>query len=349
MAESTLWVEWIHVGQATAKSHCIVLTVKPTDFLKALQAKPAAPRFASNYANEFHKRLIASSPPEAAWPTDLAVPFTDWSDIVLSLPLQMQIEVSVQAVSSIKFNRFLSMLARRPVIERLEHEILHGKSVIVQDRCNGAQRVAAVVVLKIVHEDGRILVQLGKFEDGVLETSCTLPGAKPTRSELVGDTVNRILNTRLDPFIDRLKVDSVERVVTQQQSSGFGIPTRYIRSVVNARYDRGVTLDAFLCEMLPRFVSTTSTASRPGPMWPNYSRSPIDEQIHEYLESVLHIRDAEGGLGGLYAWLTPQQFELLSKDSRKQKLAAALEGVVLPDSPSTGSNSVVQDSSVREI
>eukprot|EP00972_Heterocapsa_arctica_P049698 7312236-Heterocapsa_arctica.AAC.1 len=44
----------------------------------------------TQYGRAFQQRLLAAQPPQAPWPTDLEVPFTDFEDLVLAMTKDVQ-------------------------------------------------------------------------------------------------------------------------------------------------------------------------------------------------------------------------------------------------------------------
>jgi len=325
--------------KATSRSG--FLRVHPELLVQALQAKQDIKQLVVEYACEFHKRLINSHPPLAAWPTDLEAHGTDWQELIPALPIDMQLKVSLHALGRLKMNTFRGRISGSGIDRKLENEIFSGKSVLVLDKFHEAYRVVSVVAVQIVHADGRILAQLGKFEYGLLQADCTLPGTKQFPGETLSDTVDRILESRFPALCGRLHLDSVERSIDEYQSSSLKIRTRYCRKVVQMRLEGERELDVPTCSVMQPFPEMCRRRPSTATVSSIVFGSP-DIELEEDLKQqpVFAIPTTKASSGGFYTWLDPHAFQKLSEGCNESKVSTWLKRLGLP--PSGQSEIVIQ-------
>merc|ERR1719282_1240428 len=81
VCEAALWSHWIHVGTLTTESSQL-LSIYANKMAPLLQRNRLIHDITVEYCRHFHNRITSAIPPNAPWPTDLSVPFTEYSDIV---------------------------------------------------------------------------------------------------------------------------------------------------------------------------------------------------------------------------------------------------------------------------
>merc|ERR1712061_49053 len=93
LAEAALWSMWVHLGSAEATAASITLHISAEDLQKRLAKDTAIGPIISEFANQFHSRVVSACPPGARWPTDLAVPYCTFTDIlsIMAEPVQVAI------------------------------------------------------------------------------------------------------------------------------------------------------------------------------------------------------------------------------------------------------------------
>merc|ERR1712176_1194450 len=98
------------------------------------------------------------------------------------------------------------------------------------------ERIVAVVAIQLERpDDGRILAQVGKWEDGKgAKPSCMLPGLKRGRGELPHKTVQQLLDADLSPWMKGVRMGDSEDDTWVMESASFGIRTKYLRTVHSA-------------------------------------------------------------------------------------------------------------------
>lgn len=94
----------------------------------------------------------------------------------------------------------------------------------------------AVLAYKIRRRDDRLFWQVGELVDGKVEPGCKLPGSKCNRGELPGETAQRVLTTKLLPLASLIEVETFHREVVNKPSKEFALPTKYLRTEVEASF-----------------------------------------------------------------------------------------------------------------
>merc|ERR1712176_1044788 len=95
------------------------------------------------------------------------------------------------------------MFTKDSRVHVIQTEVCAGTTLLTLNSEGEIQRITAVVAVHLQREeDGRFLVQLGKWRDGRVEATCTLPGTKYERKGPQDDILNHILTGQLAPFRD---------------------------------------------------------------------------------------------------------------------------------------------------
>ncbi|CAK0824245.1 unnamed protein product [Prorocentrum cordatum] len=119
---------------------------------------------------------------------------------------------------------------------KLTNEIMDGDSIIILDGDGELRRIVSLVAMRIYNEQGLLLIQMGKLKSGTMAPACQLPGGKQRQRELVMDTLQRLLETKMAPIARKVEALSIEREVETLQSKKFHIRTKYFRNVVHMAY-----------------------------------------------------------------------------------------------------------------
>jgi len=330
LCEAALWSNWIHVGKAEAMMGSQTLRVSAEGVVRALDTHRLVQKVSREYCNQFHKRLTSAVPPVASFPNDLHVPFTDYTDIILSMKQKMQVTVGLHAlnVASAQVDRFWRAARGRASVQsqsfRLKHEIINGESAVMLNNQGALERVVSVVALRIEREDGCILCQLWKSLklNTFPEPCCQLPGGKQKAGETHGDAVMRILSTKLAPLHLCTEVGKSVCEPEWKDSKEYGVRTKYMRTET-------------VCIM--RTLSTDDIQNqRPEVTEKNIPETHSDEEEPDQAlpdkEGSLHAVESIDLLGRpiglmrdmaarvIYAWLTPSEFEYFRTSNGETEL-----------------------------
>jgi hypothetical protein len=228
--------------------------------------------------------------------------------------------------------------------EKLWEEVNRGKSVVMVNSKGEVERVVSVVALRIQRDDGRFLVQLGKQDQDsdVVVPSCQMPGGKQERNELTGDTVRRILRQKLEPLATAAgEVLKSDRQVEWKQSKEYKVPTKYYRTVCTTRLRH--TPDDL--RKVPMAHQPTSVRrSVPGRASFTSVQSKISRTSIRSSELILEMSTLELAIlsqavyaipadrqVAFYSWLTPGEFEILSKGPNGEALLLTWLQALHPD------------------
>lgn len=337
VCEVALWVEWTHVGKAESLAECQLLVIDAAALSESLNQDFIVKGITVEYCRQYHKRVKAACPPHAPWPTDLEVPFTDYCDLVVSMAKQVQVAIGREAVSQMSAQRY------GRATEQLKAEVDASKSIVVVTGAGSIIRVVSLVVLRAVQPDGRIFMQVGKWDNSEVKSALQLPGAKQEAEELVSETLERMFSTKLTLLQDKLEFLGTARENEEKESKEFGVQTRYLRAICSARLLPDAKLDAPVCEAkdwesfdnMDEVVTHRATA------------------VGSSLRQVLRILQGSDVFavptgkqtGNLYAWLPPERLSTLSTTNGEKILRSWLSGLFLPTFSNSDDADAFSDSS----
>jgi len=327
LCEASLWSYWIHVGTAEVATTAQLLVVQADGVVEVLQIRHIARDLTLAYAHQFHRCIITSTPPNASWPTDIQVPFTDYGDLVQAMEEVHQVTIGLAAVESVVARPRHKLYGK--TLLNLTHEVETGKCTVMLNGDGELERVVSVVALNILNKDRRVLVQIGKHTGLEVSIGCQLPGGKQERGEFASDAAQRIMDTKLRAYADFVNFIGISRQTELKQSQEYGINTKYLRNVCNARLqDDEVQLPAG--KQLAELAPEPTCSGEESIMQSQQSRGTgwVDVQVGRRFSHTLHERELVhiGGRdrGIFYAWLTMQEFEELKHMTTQQDVLKAL-------------------------
>eukprot|EP00930_Biecheleria_cincta_P083365 TRINITY_DN7294_c0_g1_i1.p1 TRINITY_DN7294_c0_g1~~TRINITY_DN7294_c0_g1_i1.p1 ORF type:complete len:1209 (-),score=177.78 TRINITY_DN7294_c0_g1_i1:267-3788(-) len=256
LSEAALWCIWNHRGDAVAVADCKVLFLDAEAMLEALGKYDHPRQLALAYGRRFHSHLQAAYPPSAPYPDDLQVAFTDYSDIVMAMSSREQ-----QLIADISLNYQLQQRRGGPrltdeVLAELRQEVMDGKSFIIQDEDGQAERAVNLIVIEL-QQAGKIMAQIGKFQDGELIMEFQRPGGKQRRNELPGQALARIIfKERLAAVRDYIDLVNVDRETVLKDSARYGLRTKYVKTIHYATLDGAFKLESEYEEVLSPLTSS---------------------------------------------------------------------------------------------
>ncbi|CAK0822917.1 unnamed protein product [Prorocentrum cordatum] len=330
ISEAALWCHWIHVGHAQASDATELAELHIEPFIEAVDQDSAGSELVRAYGVQFHRRLQSAKPPTADWPDDLQVPMTDWSDIVFSMGEWAQVIIGTDAVRQTFHSRHQHLRSKASTLSALTAEIREGRSTVMLNASGEMERIVSLAALEIHNDRLQLLVELGKSDTGSMEPSGKLPGGKQQRGELVRETVDRLLDTKLAPICPQLEVGHLKRDLQWKPSQEYGVRTKYIRHVVSLSFsgelEAGGAVNVIRCDPTRRNSYCSANAAE-SPL-PNISpttnpaaRARISSALAHSLQQrdVFHIVGKQGK-AGFYAWLASSEFEAISSLSGERFL-----------------------------
>eukprot|EP00445_Apocalathium_hangoei_P064702 CAMPEP_0204109666 /NCGR_PEP_ID=MMETSP0361-20130328/1427_1 /ASSEMBLY_ACC=CAM_ASM_000343 /TAXON_ID=268821 /ORGANISM="Scrippsiella Hangoei, Strain SHTV-5" /LENGTH=547 /DNA_ID=CAMNT_0051059459 /DNA_START=60 /DNA_END=1703 /DNA_ORIENTATION=+ len=230
LCEAALWCQWIHVGTVECLSSCKVMTINLSDFVSSVTSHGNFRIVVAEYGRQFTLRVASAVPPNTSWPTDLSVPFTDFGDLLWSMPKHIAAKVSSDMLPLIGIGSFGNM-SGRGAIDKISEEIAEGACVLAPDGPSSVLRVVAVVVFHVTNKDGKVLAQLGKIEDGIVSASCSWPGAKRKQGENVEGCIARILDTKFPELSNLVQVKGFTSEDRIEKNRSLQVSTNYFKLV----------------------------------------------------------------------------------------------------------------------
>jgi len=245
----------------------------------------------------------------------LAVPFTDFCDLVVSMRSEVQLTIGREAV------HYLSTSRAARSIDKLREEVESLKSIVLVTGEGAVIRAVSLVVLRAEDDCGRVFMQVGKWEAGAqMKGDLQLPGAKQDADELVGETLERMFATKVSLLQGKLHFTGTTREMHEKVSKDFGVQTRYSRSICSARLLPGCELSAPLCG---RTVQQDMRVSMSAAARVCRSLDGAD---------IFAVR-ADDESGRLYSWLPPEAVAKLTAHGGDKMLLAWLSEYSLPIFP----------------
>mmetsp|Transcript_6973 Transcript_6973/g.19731 ORF Transcript_6973/g.19731 Transcript_6973/m.19731 type:complete len:1033 (+) Transcript_6973:80-3178(+) len=332
LCEAALWVEWTRVGKAEAETNCALLEVAAEPLFNCFPMELTIRDIALEYCEQFHKRVLSAHPPQAPWPTDLEVPFTDYCDLVVSMNPQIQVMIGREALCAL----FEKGGKTAKKLEKLAQEVEASKSIVVALDGGSIIRVASLVVLRVEDAFGRIFVQVGKWDGKKIKGTCQLPGVKQERDELVSQTADRLFDTRLMPFSGKLDFHGFTRENTESMSKEFGVQTRYIRSICTAKLRENESFQAPVCKRAGFDAEVTQAFSdrRSEEVEDGGNVDNLDEKSQRLLMGVQSTQVfaifSKDGRAALYAWLKQDTINALTGSGGDKVLSLWMARLALP-------------------
>lgn len=235
VSQAALWSHWQHVGRLEAESVGEVLTINAESFVEAASASSVMKLIISQYGKSYHEQLISAGPASGTgWPDDLEVPFTDYEEIIWSLPRTTRINIG--AVTMHEMKRMWGW--RRADLIDLGKEVSIGKSVIMIDSYGDVIRATTLALMRLVGEGGLVFAQVGKWrrdQSPNFEGSCELPGSKQQEGERPDATMKRFLRDSVSGLGNGLDFSKTDRDIAWKSSAKYGgVRTKYIKTLFHA-------------------------------------------------------------------------------------------------------------------
>mmetsp|Transcript_22865 Transcript_22865/g.53503 ORF Transcript_22865/g.53503 Transcript_22865/m.53503 type:complete len:1105 (+) Transcript_22865:80-3394(+) len=241
--QQALFVEWVTAGKLDALADCEFLLVDAEKAVQSLMKSKLLADLLVAYARQFHIRMQS-----VAEATDVMVQGTDFDEIVPSLRSDLRIFTGLVAIEMLRSKQAdpspmlrrnqSQVAAAEEALSTLEKEVgaeqcvltMHGSEVV---------RIIAVSVLEVTNDDGLHLMHLGRWKRGQnFVVECRSPGILRRPGELPEDTVDRMLNGKLQPFGKGVLLATSRQVVEQKESTpGEVTHTKYIKDVTTAVFE----------------------------------------------------------------------------------------------------------------
>mmetsp|Transcript_49468 Transcript_49468/g.115689 ORF Transcript_49468/g.115689 Transcript_49468/m.115689 type:complete len:1091 (+) Transcript_49468:144-3416(+) len=313
-AEASLFSMWIHVGSAISSFSCQIMRIRGRSFARTINRNSLTHEVCIEYASRFYTSLTNARPPHASFPTDLHVPFTGFSEVILSMAQPYQ-----EAISRITFETFQLDQQRHAGLfggsgkglQELEDEVRSGSCTLLENGRGETERVVALCVLRVEDENGHIFVHIGTWEGEGASPKVKLPGAKQKAGEMSSDTVARVLKSDLKVMKDKVELAHTEQVTETKESASYHINTIYLKTIQYAMITGPFECTKFVCSFSLTGGSEVDAHGSYVPLVPS--------------RDIFVIPD--GKKYGMYTWLRQEEFDFLSSPGGPKALGAILDRV----------------------
>lgn len=307
LSEAALWMHWIHVGTAITETDSTCLAVDADGVIASLRHRDVKEVVAA-YAKLFYKRTLQAVPP-LDFPTDCQVPATDFRSIVVDMPHEVRKLVGLVAI---KQASTLKMFFKPWDLNKLKAEVISGQSVVLLAASGELERIAPVMCVSILRDDGSFLVQIAKWTNSQFVASGLLPGSKMLRGEAKESAVERILKTKVSFVAHHVSINHMESSTAQATSSTTKVPTTYLRTVCHA-------------SLRPSFAWVTCDVILPH-LVESFPLDVVAEQRNVYL-----VKGTDSGSVLLHTWLHEHQFEWLKSPAGRDEMQGWVSSLKLED------------------
>mmetsp|Transcript_72542 Transcript_72542/g.172996 ORF Transcript_72542/g.172996 Transcript_72542/m.172996 type:complete len:989 (-) Transcript_72542:42-3008(-) len=321
IAEASLWAFWLHVGYMEAHEvACHLLSVNAISLVRMLGDFPLIYRLSQQYAKNYHACLTSAGPPHAPWPSDLNVPFTQDTSMLLSQHVGLGLLQRGLALGALDLSDHDE--------EYVTKELMSGKCTIqYSDDGEQLERVVGVTNVMVHWEDrnshtrhsiesacslhashgsrpdAKVLYQVGEMDaKGKQKLSLHVPGAKRQTGESPQAALEGMLNNALKPFAEHLVIeDSETKVSIKESTQSLKMRTKTVKTIYRAELDAWPSDGIYSVDV-------------PFPDLPGLQQLPAQQ--------ILLL--PQKGQVGLYAFLLPDHYAVLDED---ENLAAVKDWI----------------------
>jgi len=319
LSEATWWVMWCHVGTATSRRPCTLMSLSPKAVVTVMSTSLTVHAITAMYARLYHQQLTQAWHRYFELPTDIHVHHSQLSDLIFAMPKHISIILGRAALQQAVSRR--GQFQVKSGMKHMEEEIRQGRAVVLMgpgpDAC--LQRHVALTLLQLMRGTGskKVLAEIAVYDTDAKEwhVSCRLPGAKQRAEESPLDTLQRVLLSDLGCNFD-VQLESKEgwsfsakREVTA--SERFGAETTYNKSVFSIPASDSIL--AHLAASAHRVDGSVALPHMSTQFSPASSNPPRTLQgLHELLMDISEVYVLGTDKATLYAWIDESSIESLA-------------------------------------
>jgi len=215
---------------------------------------------------------------------------------------------------------------------RLHEEVRDGQSHLYQDEEGNFLRGVQIACVRLKQHDGLILARVGKYEDGVLEAKCCLPGLKTQQGEHPFHAAQRLIQSDLACLAKVVKVYGEYQDIFEDVSSQYGVQSKYMRTVLKAKL---TSTAPWLRSCRRLYVTSTHASIRNARLSRRFGTNratPLAPDVFVLPSDVGSQRKI------LYSWLPPWEYDWLQQsDTGKELLQEWLDEVIIDEQPAGAS------------
>jgi len=277
-------------------------------------------------ARHYAEAIIVATEREHGMLSDLHMA-VDHETIITSMPLKSRVALSKAALQALDKKQqpwgILGMQPRRDLKE-LEQEVSKGKCDIMLNEERRVLRSVSLSVVRLMREDGRILVEIGEMKDGKMSMKCKLPGLKVRSQELPHDAIERLIKRLFGHLksqelkrLEETLIGQATRVVSREEqvSANYGINSRYTRN----EFHMQIGPEFFAEDGSRRLVKSSSKDSGRLGLGRKLGQSGDSLNVAQY-ETFAKIAPEEPDRVWIMAWLDPEALPLLTSSAGESKV-----------------------------
>mmetsp|Transcript_46211 Transcript_46211/g.134554 ORF Transcript_46211/g.134554 Transcript_46211/m.134554 type:complete len:947 (-) Transcript_46211:260-3100(-) len=318
LAEAALWLRWTHMGVAEALTMSEVLAINAKDVLCSFNDMPPLRRVLRLFGRFYRKFLDECSPEDVAGFDDTSTASFDRAEQLLGhLPKQLRVMLGHTCVEALNEN--WSWVLKRRQLQELAAEVDAGKCTLFFNEAGEVQRLLQLVAIRLTLDDGHVLVQVGTWQDGVLETDCKLPATKLLEEEEPHAAAERLLRSQLGALAAGVRWSTMELQTETTWSKSYDVKTKYFKNIQRATYSGDFSMPV-----------RTKTRPSVAHVARNFSMSSTTRARRlQMSDDIIVLSDGKKAL--LFAWMTPEQFSDLEGGESKAELLTWMQALHTPD------------------
>lgn len=242
ICEVALWVHWKYVGSMSATMPCELIAVQAVGLLRVMAEHAVVKDLTYDYGWRFHRCVVSAVPPNAKWPSDIAVPCADFVEVVAWMQPEHRVIIGLKALHEFAGSRSWHPIHVTAKMGRLERQVKRGVVTLAQTGAGNLQRAAFLTAVRVMRPDGRLLARLA-FWDGISRfghgvcPKCSLPCSLQRCDESTEDAVDRLLETELLSLQENLHFTHVEHETLTTEAPHLSMLTKYFTTLHHASLD----------------------------------------------------------------------------------------------------------------
>jgi len=249
ICELALFLHWKTYGNLKAEWPCELLQVDTDTFIKVVTSTPELAATSGGYSAQVAQALRDSQYAEVS---DVH-PGIDYDVVGANLHPSLRYLLSLPILDHLR-NKNISLLPLRwrKSLAELVQEVKTGQCHLVRGPTGEEIRVVRLIVLRIFDLDNKLCVQLAECRNSANFTpKFQLPGRKILGDENDEEAIESFIEHELKPLQNHIHLQDIDMIVELVQSASFDLPTKYIKTVQNARLNGVLEPDlSYLGDML---------------------------------------------------------------------------------------------------
>jgi len=331
LSEAAMLMDWVTRGHAEASLASELISIS-REVIEVVTAHARGSIFAAY--RKSYSSLFMTAPSETL--NDIDPPLSH-ALVILVMNCAARVAVAQPVLLKLKELRRRQWLQAPPIKDAsdLEEEVRQGECALIFSDDGNPTRVALIVCLKLVRDDGLMFAQVAKMGDGCLVPKLQFPSTKVKEGEGPASAAQRLLNLKLSEFGVAGDLGAVTEDQQIKVTETYGLETRFLRTVFDvpftpSNYAMTRHEEPMQCAAPVRFARPKDDS--PKRCESGTKASVREARRREFFEGGLNelALDAEAPPGtewellpdqfyvvpedgNIYAWIDPDTFEALAQ------------------------------------